>query len=126
MDEFLIVLGVLGVIAFLVLIVQAFLRNADLKEQQAATKYNRDRWYEAADRAREAERGKQELRQVLATAILSNKNYLGIDPSAFEELPEDFAIFKSADTGTDGDHNILVYQVGPREVGGVKLQNAIL
>lgn len=127
MNEFLIVVAVLGVVALLALIVQAFLRNADLKEEQAAVRYYKELWYEQCDATRQANHGKQELRQVLAASILSNhKNYLAIDPSTFEALPEDFGIFKEADTGSDGDHNILVYRVGPREVSGVKLQNAIL
>lgn len=125
--EILVAWALAATIAFVITLVRVFLVNADLKQEKRDVAYYKKWAYESDGKADEERAKRWELRKVLATTILGNhNNYLGIDPDTFDALPEDFAIFKSADTGSDGDHNILVYQVGPRVVGGVKLQNAIL
>lgn len=130
METLLIVLAVIGAIAFVVLI--AMLVDAKNRAKTATNNvdYYKGLYYDASDKERsayvEANRVRDELRKVLASAILADKNYLAVDPDTFDALPEDFVISKTTDVGASGDNTILVYQVSPREVGGVKLQNQFL
>lgn len=130
METFLIVLSVVGVFAFAALIALLVVAKQDLKSADKSVDYYKGLYYDVSDRERdayaEANRDKNELRKVLASAILADKNYLAVDPDTFEALPEDFVISKTTDVGASGDNTILVYQVSPREVGGVKLQNQFL
>lgn len=131
MDTFLIVLAVVGVVAFVALLIAALVRaKQDLKaaerDYRDTTDYYKKLYFEASNRAFEADLNKVELRKVLASTILADKNYLAVDPDTFDALPEDFVISKTTDVGASGDNTILVYQVSPREVGGVKLQNEFL
>lgn len=131
MDTFLIVLAVVGVVAFVALLIAALVRaKQDLKaaerDYRDTTDYYKKLFYQAAEEKAHATRNRDELRKVLASAILADKNYLAVEPDTFDALPEDFVISKTTDVGTTGDNTILVYQVSPREVGGVKLRNEFL
>lgn len=125
------ILGALVVLAVLAaLLVMAYYitqYREDLKNAQDNAEYWRKQYHARFDEVDRVESSKQELRQVLAATILGNhNNYLAIDPETFEVLPDDFIITKTADVGTRTDSALLVYQVSPREVCNVKLQNQIL
>ena len=130
METLLIVLGAIGAVVIVVLIAALVDTKRDLKllekDGSKSTDYYKKLYYETADEAFKARSNREELRKVLASAILADKNYLAVDPEAFDALPEDFVISKTTDVGASGDNTILVYQVSPREVGGVKLQNQFL
>lgn len=130
METLLIVLGGIALIAIVLLVAALVDTKAGLKaaeqDYRSTTDYYKKAYYEAAEEKYQASLNRDELRKVLASAILADKNYLAVDPDTFEALPEDFVISKTTDVGASGDNTILVYQVSPREVGGVKLQNQFL
>lgn len=130
METLLIVLGAIALAAIGLLVAalvdtKGDLRNAE-RDYRHTADYYKKAYYEVAEEKYQANLNRDELRKVLASAILADKNYLAVDPDTFEALPEDFVISKTTDVGASGDNTILVYQVSPREVGGVKLQNEFL
>jgi hypothetical protein len=126
MTEVFVLLAIVAIVATAVFAWLYSLARSDVKGLKEAVRNVQERSNYWSRKASAAEDRNRELRKVLAVTILKGTNYLGIDPATFDELPEDFAIFKSTDPGTDGDSTIVVYQVGPVSAGGIELKNQIL
>lgn len=126
METLLFALGVLIAIGIVALVTVVVGQRGEIKDLNDRVEYYQKWAYESDEKVSRARSNRDELRKVLASAILADKNYLAVDPDTFDALPEDFVISKTTDVGASGDNTILVYQVSPREVGGVKLQNQFL
>src|SRR6478735_4523523 len=113
---------IVAVVGLALTVVALSVEIASQKKRRKVVENERDTYSEhyqdALDLVYEGDRTRAELRKVLATAILAKANYLAVDPESFDALPPVFSIYKTSDTGADGDHAIFVYQGGPVSVGG--------